>query len=95
MITKEDLKDEDNLVQCECGDYAHHELVSTSPDGNNTCPGCQISWMNQELSMYKKLLRELATPAHTKATIDKKIKERLSELMVITPEDFDELGLEI
>lgn len=81
MITKDDLKDEDNLAQCECGDWAHREHVSDCPDGASSCPACQIEWMANQIELYKNLMYELADPALSKKDITTRVHKGMADIM--------------
>lgn len=90
MITPDDLKDEDNLAQCECGNFSHLEYVTSNDDGQNSCPACQIAWLNDILNKYKKLLFELADPQLKNSDINTRIKKELCDIMGIGIDDFPE-----
>ena len=90
MITPTDLKNEDNLLQCECGNVSHSSYTTLSDEGNNTCPECQIQWMTDLLETYKKLLWELADPSLKKEDITTRNNTEIAGILGITLEDYEE-----
>lgn len=92
QVSKEDLKDPDNLLQCECGNYAHHEYISSADDGAKSCPSCQLSYMDSLIKMYRELVKEIADPALTKSDINAMHRAKLCALHGIGVEDAEFLG---
>lgn len=96
MITKEDLKDDDNLGQCECGNYTHQDYLTVSDDGANSCPECQIGYLNDLLKMYKKLFIDVSVMGPiSKEYSMTMVKQSLCKLYGIKLEDFDNLGMSV
>lgn len=94
MITKEDLKNENNLAQCECENWTHIEYITEDESGSQTCPSCQISFQNDVIDNLIKLVIEIADPQLSKKDIRNMIKEKYCKLHKISLEDFDCLGID-
>jgi len=94
-VTKEYILDEDNLGQCECGNWAPHEYLTEDTEGCSSCPSCQISHMSDMIGMYKDLVRKMADPKLTKKDIDQNIKMAICELLSIDEDYFERLEIEI
>lgn len=53
-ISKKNLLDESNHVQCECGNTTISEYSWESDDGIKYCPMCMAESMISTTAMYKK-----------------------------------------
>lgn len=94
-ITKEALKDEDNMLGCECGNFCHHSYMVSCNDGNNSCPSCHQAYLNDVVTMYRDLLIELADPDLTHDEVQQRIKHRYIELLGIDEESFDDAEMQL
>ena len=90
LITIEDSLEEENLGQCECGNYAHHYYLSHDDDGNASCPTCQIAYMDSLLKNMIALVKEIADPSLSKADVKSMIVQKYCLSMGIAVEDVDE-----
>ena len=91
-VEKEDLKNEENLAQCECGNWTHSRYITTGADDHYSCPECQTDWLETLVGMYKKLLVELADPSFPKDGIVTRIKQEVCKYYCV--EDFEDLGFD-
>lgn len=88
-VTKEKILDEDNLTQCECGNYTPYEY-SWSDENGTTCPTCMVEWLKSQINIYKGLMRDIADPELTEGDIQVMIKRKFSEIMMTDVESLDD-----
>jgi ribosomal protein S27E len=86
---------ESKFLQCECGNWMHEQYTFSGSEGENMCPICEHAWVSDMLRMYKKLLKELCDPSMSSEDLKNRIKKGVSELLMISPQDFDGIGLEV
>ncbi len=86
-ITKKELKDEENLDQCECGNWSHQDYMHYDDSGATTCPLCQVSFMEDTITKLLKLSREIADPELSKEDVDGMVKVLFKEVYGFSDDD--------
>ena len=94
-ITIEDLSNPDNLGECECGNWTHHDyLTHNGEEGTSTCPACQIDYMGEIIKKLTELTKEIADPELSRHEVNNMIKLAYGKIYGIDNlEDLDFLNL--
>lgn len=91
-IEKKDFENPDNLCQCECGNWHHHEYTAMDGDGNNACPACQVSFAHDLVTRLKGLVKKIADPALSQEDFIKQIKLIYCDILSVDLEYLESSG---
>ena len=87
-IKAEHLINEDNHVNCECGNVTIDNYSWSSSDGSTSCPICMVNWQSEQIKAMKQLIYSLS-PLR-KEEVDRHINKKYAEMMGVRLSDFDD-----